>query len=456
MTERPLKIAFVHPDLGIGGAERLVVDAAVGMQSKGHQVVCYTSHHDPKHCFQETRDGTLEVIVQGDFLPRTLFGRFYILCAILRQLFLSLTILYKHRNTYDVLFIDQLSACIPLFKLFSSSRILFYCHHPDKLLTTRESALKKIYRTPVDLFEEWTTAMADGIAVNSEYTASVTRASFPSIRQPLKILYPPINFACYDRTLEADDQFVRILKTSKNTLLSINRFERKKNVALALRAFAYLKEQLSEDAFYHFRLVLAGGYDRRVIENVEYLDELEHLARNDFGLKTFILFPDSSSPPPDDTQVLFVCSFNDSQRTFLLRHSTLMLYTPSNEHFGITPVEGMYSSLPVIATNSGGPMETVIHGETGLLLPPDPATWGNGIKDIVTGHYDARQMGRKGREHVRASFSLSAFADKLQGVLEEMMANTASRWTPWMAVAVVIAAVLMGTVFRVIHTCLTI
>ena len=74
-----LRIAFVHPDLGIGaseqlltavelmavtyeilagGAERLVVDAALGLQKLGHEVVIYTSHHDPNHCFDETRDGT--------------------------------------------------------------------------------------------------------------------------------------------------------------------------------------------------------------------------------------------------------------------------------------------------------------------------------------------------------------------------------------------------------------
>lgn len=37
-----------------------MVDAAVGLQSKGHDVVFYTSHHDPNHCFEETRDGERE------------------------------------------------------------------------------------------------------------------------------------------------------------------------------------------------------------------------------------------------------------------------------------------------------------------------------------------------------------------------------------------------------------
>ena len=50
-------IVFFHPDLGIGGAERLVVDAAVGLQDLGHKVTIFTSHCDPKHCFDEARDG---------------------------------------------------------------------------------------------------------------------------------------------------------------------------------------------------------------------------------------------------------------------------------------------------------------------------------------------------------------------------------------------------------------
>lgn len=58
-----LRVVFVHPDLGIGGAERAVVDAALALKSRGHSVTFLTAHHDPSHCFQETRDGTLEVSV---------------------------------------------------------------------------------------------------------------------------------------------------------------------------------------------------------------------------------------------------------------------------------------------------------------------------------------------------------------------------------------------------------
>lgn len=50
-------VVFFHPDLGIGGAERLVIDAAVGLQNRGHKVTIFTSHRDTRHCFDEARDG---------------------------------------------------------------------------------------------------------------------------------------------------------------------------------------------------------------------------------------------------------------------------------------------------------------------------------------------------------------------------------------------------------------
>lgn len=58
-AKKKRSIVFFHPDLGIGGAERLVVDAAVGLQQRGHRVTIFTSHCDPSHCFDEARDGKL-------------------------------------------------------------------------------------------------------------------------------------------------------------------------------------------------------------------------------------------------------------------------------------------------------------------------------------------------------------------------------------------------------------
>jgi len=62
MSSQQKNIVFFHPDLGIGGAERLVIDAAVGLQNLGHKVTIFTSHCDPRHCFDEARDGIVSLL----------------------------------------------------------------------------------------------------------------------------------------------------------------------------------------------------------------------------------------------------------------------------------------------------------------------------------------------------------------------------------------------------------
>jgi len=72
-------------------------------------------------------------------------------------------------------------------------QVVFYCHFPDQLLTQRKSLLKKLYRLPLDLLEEITTAQADQILVNSRFTASVFKDTFRRIKTVPAVLYPAVN-----------------------------------------------------------------------------------------------------------------------------------------------------------------------------------------------------------------------------------------------------------------------
>ena len=45
---------------------------------------------------------------------------------------------------------------------------------------------------------------------------------------------------------------------------------------------------------------------------------------------------------------------------------------PQGEHFGIVPLEARAAARPVVACDSGGPRESVLHGSTGFLCRPDP------------------------------------------------------------------------------------
>jgi len=164
-----VNIIFIHPDLGIGGAERSVIDAAIGLKSKGHSVQFVTAHHDQNHCFQETKDGTLKVTAVGDWLPRCILGKCYALCAYIRMIYAAIYLVFFCSFKYDLIFCDQISVCVPVLRL-SKAAVLFYCHFPDMLLTQRKTFLKKLYRAPIDWLEEKTTGMAHRVLVNSKFT----------------------------------------------------------------------------------------------------------------------------------------------------------------------------------------------------------------------------------------------------------------------------------------------
>ncbi|CAH8258609.1 unnamed protein product [Arabidopsis lyrata] len=391
-----MNIAIIHPDLGIGGAERLIVDAAVELASHGHKVHVFTSHHDKSRCFEETLSGIFRVTVYGSFLPRHIFYRLHAVCAYLRCLFVALCVLLGW-SSFDVILADQVSVVVPLLKLKRSSKVVFYCHFPDLLLAKHTTALRRMYRKPIDFIEEQTTGMADMILVNSNFTASTFASTFKRLNaqgnRPA-VLYPAVNI----------DQFNES-HTYKLNFLSINRFERKKNIDLAVSAFAMLckhKQNLSD-----VTLTVAGGYDERLKENVEYLEELRSLAEKEGVFD----------------RVNFITSCSTAERNELLSSCLCVLYTPTDEHFGIVPLEAMAAYKPVIACNSGGPVETVKNGVTGYLCEPTPEDFSSAMARFIENPELANRMGAEARNHVVESFSVKTFGQKLNQYLVDVVSS---------------------------------
>lgn len=211
--------------------------------------------------------GTLDVRVRGNTLvPPSLLGRFSILCAILRQLHLILHIALLTSElgslSATAFFVDQLSAGLPLLQLLAPrTPILFYCHFPDLLLVQgRQKWWKRLYRVPFDRWEQWSMSSADAVAVNSNFTKGVVARTWPALaeRRELKVVYPAIDTGSPDKERggKVDDKDEGPMWKDKRVVLSINRFERKKDIGLSIRAYAGLPEEKRKG----LRLVIAGMF----------------------------------------------------------------------------------------------------------------------------------------------------------------------------------------------------
>ncbi|KAL0131409.1 hypothetical protein PUN28_002740 [Cardiocondyla obscurior] len=398
------RVTFLHPDLGIGGAERLVVDAALALKKNGHDVNFLTTHHDLEHCFSETKDGTIPITVVGSWLPRHIFGKFYALCAYIRMIYAAIYIIICNQQP-EVVFCDLVSVCIPILRL-RVPHVVFYCHYPDQLLSLPGGYVKQLYRLFINYLEEITTGMAHKIFVNSYYTRDVFRDTFKRLKIKPEVLYPSINTDFFNKTriVSLERVLDRKLPDDSIILLSINRYERKKKLSLAIEALAELEKLISKEVYKKVYLIIAGGYDKRIEENVEYHLEL-------IGLADELHVTD---------KLIFLRSFSDVDKVSLLHHCKIVIYTPPNEHFGIVPLEAMYVGKPVIAHKSGGPKESILSGETGFLVNLSGEAFAAKIAFLIINPTELENFGRSGQHRFLETFSFAAFSTQLNKTINDL------------------------------------
>ncbi len=96
------------------------------------------------------------------------------------------------------------------------------------------------------------------------------------------------------------------------------------------------------------------------------------------------------------------------------------------EPFGLVALEAMISSRPVIASRIGGLSDTVIDGETGLLVTPgDPIALAKALRRLLADRDLREQMGRAGR--VRSEiFQAAAVVPRIEQVYQLIVTKAAS------------------------------
>jgi glycosyltransferase involved in cell wall biosynthesis len=91
----------------------------------------------------------------------------------------------------------------------------------------------------------------------------------------------------------------------------------------------------------------------------------------------------------------------------LLNSADIGLLCSHQEGFSNAVLENMAAGLPMIVTNVGGNSEAVVHGKTGIVVPPrDPYALGQAILELADDAPRRHAMGKAGMDRVKSHFNI--------------------------------------------------
>jgi glycosyltransferase involved in cell wall biosynthesis len=99
-----------------------------------------------------------------------------------------------------------------------------------------------------------------------------------------------------------------------------------------------------------------------------------------------------------ESRALWLGAVSEEEKRKLYARALGVVFPPLDEDYGYVTLEAMLAAKPVITcTDSGGPLEFVAHGETGLVAEPDPQSLADALDTVWHDRDRARAWGEAGR-----------------------------------------------------------
>lgn len=296
-----------------GGAEVYIDELAKRWVKDGNNVTVFCGN-DGKQLQIQTING-VQIIRCGGFYTVYVWAFLYYVA--------------HFRKEVDVI-IDSENG-VPFFTpLYSKKPIILLIHHIHQDIFTKHlifplAMVAKFAESVVmpRLYKEKTI-----ITVSNSSRKEIIEIGFANADK-IKIVYPGIN----------NQNFTRMKKSSTPLYGYVGRLKPYKNIDVALKAFAKVVAQIPQAKF-----VIAG--------EGESTDKLKRLSR-----KLNI-----------SENVQFLGKVTEKQKAGLLAKSWFVVQPSTLEGWGITVIEANACGTPVIASNVNGLRDSVMDGQTGMLV----------------------------------------------------------------------------------------
>ena len=376
-----------------GGGERTVLNEALGLQARGHEVALYCPTVT-NNCFPElVKKAKIREICW--WIDKHTPGRDAI------GMFLSSIMspgLAKNFRKYDVILAHSQPSNWLAYQVKRKYKIPYvsYLHQTNRFLYPRKidqltgwssdlnmELLYQIHRMKslIRRLDSISIKNADQVLVNSEWIEKKVSTCYDLDPE---VCYPGVDVQPFQHKINYDD----VLK--EPFILSTNRHYPQKGLHFLIQCLKMLIVEYPS-----IMCVLTGSFTKYTRQLKDYASKL--------GLEKNMMFTDN---------------LKEYDLLNLYRQAYIYAYTSPEEDFGLGPIEAGACGVPSIVWDHAGPRETVLDGETGFRIPPYNIEGMVEKQLMLLDDVALRlKLGDKAHKYVKENFSWEKHLEKIDAVL---------------------------------------
>jgi len=370
-----IKILYIITSSGIGGAEKILYYTATGLDYDKYDIsVCSLKKMGEIARALEKQGIAVYCLHMGD--RESFWGWLSSIIALIR---LSPYII-RIRPTIIHSF---------LFRANILARIAGYLTGvPIIISSVRVMGGEKKYFHYVEMI---TSFMVDHYITVSE---SVKRHIIDKSRisnEKISVIYNGVNIKSQDNAYEQNAKIPFKIENEDRILMTVGRLHEQKGHCYLIQAVSEVRKE-----FPKVKLLITGEGEE---EN---------------NLKKLVKSLDLTN------EVIFAGLSSDIEGIFPM--AELFILPSLWEGLPNALLEAMAAGKPVVATKVGGIPEIVVHGETGILIPPrNPHALAIAIVDLLQDRLKAKDMGEAGRIRAGKRFSIYKMIEKTENLYQELL-----------------------------------
>lgn len=200
------------------------------------------------------------------------------------------------------------------------------------------------------------------------------------------------------------------IRDETKLILYVGRFDPRKGIETLVRAVGHPYVQHHQQV----QLMIVGG-SRSGQQDSQEQNRIQAIT-NELGLQD---------------QITFAGRIDHDHLPDYYAAADLCVVPSLYEPFGLVAIEAMACGTPVIASAVGGLKHTVVHGKTGLLVPPqEEDELAHAIDYLFTHPMERQAMGSAGHQRVTRKFSWSGVADQLDQLYLSQLNHLCNEFFP--------------------------